>query len=146
MNDPHLGDSFSSDGQWEHDDRWPDGDWREAESMILAAGHYVRPSEDLRPRTLETARELCRDRKAVRKLGGLAIAILMLALISFPASQRVQAWRAKTAAPSSNDMHERAAMYGQQAGIGAHWGMAEAFIQLRRVQASRLGHRDRYFK
>lgn len=116
------------------------------ESVIRAAGQYVRPSEDLRPRTLEAAREHCNDRRAERKLGGFAIAVLLLVTVSPPAIQFVDVLRSTPSAPTAAEMHHRALDYGAQPNVGMHWGLAEAFTQLRRVQAARLNHSDRLIK
>ncbi|MFK8113262.1 MAG: hypothetical protein AB8B91_13725 [Rubripirellula sp.] len=108
------------------------------ETIIRAAGDYVQPSDDLRPRTLQAARDLCGDRRAERKLGGLVIAILVVAFISSPVTQYVQALRSQTAPTSSAEMQERALVYSEQPGVGSNWAMAEAFSQLRRAQASKI--------
>jgi len=109
------------------------------ESVIRAAGGYVRPSDDLRPRTLEAAREHRDDRRAEQKLGGFAIAVLLLVSFSSPAIDYVDGLRSKSSAPSATEMQHRAMEYGVQPHVGVHWGLAEAFTQLRRVQAVRLG-------
>jgi hypothetical protein len=88
---------------------------------------------------MEAARELCDDRRAEQKLGGLMLAVLLLFSFSSPAVQYMDLLRARASAPSASEIHARAIQYGSQSHIGANWGMAEAFTQLRRAQASRLG-------
>lgn len=116
------------------------------ESMIRAASGYVRPSEDLRPRTLEAARRHCDDRRAEKKFGGFVIAVILLVSISTPAIQFVHLRRAQTTAPTASEIQDRAIEYAAEPGIGPHWGLAEAFTQLRRVQANRLGQSFRTIK
>jgi hypothetical protein len=133
MSDPHVGsEPFRS----------PDN----IESMIRAAGDYVRPSEDLRPRTLEAAREHCDDRRAEQKLGGFAIAVLLLVTFSSPAIQYADVLRTSSTAPSATEMQSRAQAYEAQSHVGQHWGLTEAFTRLRRVQATRLGQPNRLIK
>jgi hypothetical protein len=129
---------------YRHDDLSPSTD--QIESMIRSAGHYVRPSEDLRPRTLDAARQYCNDRRAEQKLGGFVIAVLLLLTLSSPASQYVDVLRAQASAPTATEIQNRALEYGARHEIGTNWGLTEAFTQLRRVQATRLGQSFRSIK
>ena len=88
---------------------------------------------------MEAARELCEDRRAEQKLFGLMLAVLLLLVFSSPAVQYMDLLRSRASAPSASEIHARAIQYGSQPQIGVNWGMAEAFTQLRRVQATRLG-------
>ena len=114
--------------------------------MIRAARWFIRPSDDLRPRTLEAARWYCDDRRAEQKLGGFVLAVLLLLMVTSPAIRYASVLRTQASAPSSTEIHHRAIEYASQPEIGAHWGMAEAFTQLRRVQANRLGQSYRGLK
>lgn len=116
------------------------------ESVIRAARWFVRPSDDLRPRTLEAARCYCNDRRAEQKLGGFLVAALLLLSFTSPAVQYVSVLRIRAAAPSSTEIHDRAIEFASRREIGSHWGMAEAFTHLRRVQANRLGQTCRALK
>lgn len=117
---------------------------REAiESMIRAAGQYVQPTEDLRPRTLEAARQYCGDRRAEQKLGSLAIAVLLLVSISSPAIRYAEMLQSTASGPSAAEMHHRAIAFETRPDVGSHWGLTEAFTELRRNQASRLGRANR---
>jgi hypothetical protein len=112
---------------------------QQIESAIRAAGNYVRPSEDLRPRTLEAAREHCGDRRAEQKLGGFVIAVLLLVMIGSPAIHYMHALRRQSTAPSATEMQDRGLRYAADPHIGSNWGLSEAFTQLRRLQANRIG-------
>lgn len=120
----------------------PSGDARkrQIESMIRAARNYVRPSDELRPRTLEAARERCGDRRAEQRLGSFAIAVLLLITLGTPVMRYAETWRTLEWAPTASDVEQRAAELGTQREIGPNWAITEAFSQLRRVQADRLGH------
>ncbi|MGI9470050.1 MAG: hypothetical protein ACR2NZ_00870 [Rubripirellula sp.] len=113
---------------------------RQIESVIRAARNYVRPSDELRPRTLDAARERCGDRRAEQKLGGFATAVLLLLTLATPAIRYADALRSIQWSPTAADVQQRAAEFGSEREIGPNWAMTEAFSQLRRVQADRLGH------
>lgn len=116
------------------------GDTREEiETVVRAARYYVQPSDDLRPRTIEAAHQWCNDRRAEQKLFGLMLAALLLLALSSPAIQYVDVMLSRVSAPSASEIQDRAIQYGAHPHIGANWGMAEAFTQLRRAQATRLG-------
>lgn len=123
MTDPHF----------DHDQSM----WQ-IESAIRAAGDYIQPSEDLRPRTLEAAREDCGDRRAELKLGVFAIAVLLLVTLSSPTIHYVDTIRTQSTAPSATEMQLRGLEFATDPHIGSNWGLSEAFTQLRRSQADRL--------
>ena len=124
MTDPHACDEQS---------------FEQIEAAIRAAGDYIRPSEDLRPRTLEAAREDCGLRRAEQKLAALAIVALMLVTVASPVVHYIDALRRQTSAPSASELQLQGLRYASDPRIGPNWGLAEAFTQLRRVQADRLG-------
>ncbi len=64
--------------------RTANGGQSKIEAIIRAARHYVRPSEELRPRVLEAAREHCGDRRAEQKLGAFALAIVVCVVVISP--------------------------------------------------------------
>lgn len=115
----------------------------ELESLIRAAGSRVCPSDDLRPRVLEAVRRQYDDRRAERKLGSFAIAVLLLLSIGSPASQYVDTLRGHATSPSAAEIQLLAIQYALRPEVGVHWGLAEAFSKLRRGQADRLGRSDR---
>lgn len=119
-----------------------DCDARQVEAMISAAGRYIRPSDELRPRTLEAARRACDDRRAEQRLGGFMVAALLLMLIASPTLTylKMVQWNSVTTAAEIN---QRARTLATQREIGNHWGLAEAYSQLRTIQADRLGFTGR---
>ena len=110
----------------------------EIESAIRAAGNYVCPSDDLRPSTLEAAREYCQDRRVRRKFGRMLIAAVLLITFGAPIFERLDNKVKPPAAPSAMEMQRRALEHAAQASVGPNWGMLEAFTEWRRVQADRL--------
>ena len=116
-----------------------DASKRQLESVIRAARNYVRPSDELRPRTLEAARERCGDRRAEQKLGSFATAVLLLLTLGTPAFRYAETLRSIQWSPTAADVQQRAVEFGAQREIGPNWAMTETFTQLRRVQADRFG-------
>ena len=109
------------------------------EAQVRSAGGYVVPSDNLRPRTLEAAREWSEDRKALRRLRRFAVLLLLCSVMSVPLVERLTAWHKGTQSPSPREMEQRALQLATDSHVGQHWGLFEAFSQLRRVQAARLG-------
>ena len=109
------------------------------EAMVRAAGNYVVPSDDLRPRTLEAAREICRIKRTERKLGGFVLTSLCFCLLSMPLADCLVVWRSHSLAPSAMEMQRRALQITTEPDSNPSWGLMEAFDELRRLQAARLG-------
>ncbi len=110
------------------------------ENAIFAAGKYVRPSDDLRPRTIEAAKGHCGYHRLVRRAIVLGLAALVLLMLSFPAMDLIRQRRAKATSPSSQEIQQQAIDYATRAGITSDWGLSHQFDELRRFQADRLGH------
>lgn len=99
------------------------------ESMILAAGSYVGPSDDLRPRTMEAAREQS-SAKATRQT--LKFAILAAGVLIM-LSTALYRQASKLPVPVGLSAHEVERRAAQRAGSGIpmHWAMVEIFSELR---------------
>jgi hypothetical protein len=126
MNEPSSFDAFDHESK--------------IEAMVHAARFYVEPSEDLRPRVLEAAREHCADQRAERRLGGFALAVLLLALIASPLGSYVALLRSSAVPRSASEVQRHATELAGRREIGSHWALAEAFSHWRHLQAARLGH------
>jgi len=109
------------------------------ERLIQSAAHFVQPSRDLRPRTVQAARECYRDQRAEQKLGGFVLAVMLVLLVSSPALQYVDALRRQAGSPTASEMERMAIEYSENREVGAHFGLTEAFTELRHFQAGRLG-------
>lgn len=121
----------------------PHEDGPSIESLISDAAHYIQPSQDLRPRTIEAAKDRCTELHAEQQLGLVVLAVMLLLLISSPLLQYVDLVRARAKMPTTQEVEELAIEYSGQREIGSHFGMIEAFSELRRLQADRLGNTSR---
>ncbi len=108
------------------------------ELLIRAAGNYVVPSENLRPRTLEAAREKAADRVGFFRLAKLFLILLFCSAVSIPALERLTAWHDRSVSPSVSEMQDQASRIATEKGVGPHWGLYEAFKRLRNRQADNL--------
>ena len=104
------------------------------EATVQSAGAYVIPSDDLRPHTLEAARDYSSDRRGTYGLAKFALVIAILGCFSLPFFDRLASWRDRVAPPTSLQMLEIA----QRKNVGIDWGLFEAFSELRQNQASRI--------
>jgi hypothetical protein len=113
-------------------------DFQEIEATVKAAGSYVRASDDLRPRVLETARMQRGERRAQRSLRRAAFLFAALTMTSAtvrtefdaPAGIHRAGWLAGDAGAPFWDAAEVASHGGNFS-----WNLVESFTQLRRRQA-----------
>jgi hypothetical protein len=110
----------------------------DVEAMVRAAGHYVRTSDDLRPRVLEAARLQCGEQRAQRCLRRLAAFVVLVALFTAADRHGIDEQRS-----SFNNMLIEAGFEELDApappdtirvGDG-DWRIIDAFTKLRRQQA-----------
>jgi hypothetical protein len=96
------------------------------ERLIRAAGEYVQPSIDLRPRVMEEARMQSSERKARRIIRYLAVAVFLLGVLTSTNKQEIAL---ATASPASLLGSERVAREAEEAARrgNAVWGTVEAF-------------------
>jgi hypothetical protein len=109
------------------------------EHTIRAAGNFIRPSDDLRPRIIEAAKERCRQQRARRRVAVAVAACVMVALSVVPALERLVTRSKLNATPSSTELQQQAIHHAAETGVGPNWGLTEAFKQLRKTQAKKLG-------
>jgi len=102
----------------------------DVESLIRAAGSYVRPSEELRPRVLEATRAESGERRARRRIWHVAIAIGLLGTMFAVAGNRMP-----VPPTLSHGMLQAGSEVRPADGGGASWSIVEAFTDLRRRQA-----------
>jgi hypothetical protein len=107
--------------------------WDDVESLVLAAGNYVRPSDDLRPRVLETARAESHERWAQRRIWQVALVIALLGVFSTSVRGRLE-----VAAPPSGIALGAGAMARPAEFGNDGWNMVESFTDLRRRHAAML--------
>jgi hypothetical protein len=109
------------------------------EATIRAAGSYIVPSDDLRPRVIETARERASERHNFGRLLGCAVTCLILWSVYLPLRDDIDRWRDQWTGPSSAQMYARANGLRVKSELGPSWALAEAFTQLRQAQAQVFG-------
>ena len=105
------------------------------EALVRLAGDYVQPSEDLRPRVLEAARVVTRDRQTRRRMIRLA-AVLLFAVVSLAAIGKPRSSEASRFSADLWSADGPAPAGGVRAGAG--WEMVDSFTELRREQARLL--------
>ena len=103
--------------------------------MVYAARNYVRPSDELRPSTLEIAREMMADKMAQRKLASVVAVIGCMLLIGIPIASRLGEVSVPRR-PSSGEIQVKATSLANDPSVGANWAVVEAFTRMRQVQAS----------
>ena len=108
------------------------------EQTIRAAGNFVCPTSDLRPRVIEAAKEQCKHQRTVRNVAGLLLFVCLLAVLTAPFAMRLAEHLEQTQAPSSAEVQKQATQYSAQAGIGSNWGLSEAFTRQRESQSRRF--------
>lgn len=111
------------------------------EAMISVAGEYVYPSDDLRARTLETARESRSIRRGRRRVLSVTLALVLATVISLPgepAGSRAESQPKPTGA-DFGDLHQQAIRRSFVGQVDLGWALCEVFAELRRAQALRLG-------
>ena len=111
------------------------------EAMVRAAGHYVRASENLRPRVLEEARTHFSERMAQRCIRHLAMFVVLLAFFTAanPCGMNDQRMRPSglLASAGFNELLCPTVPPTARSGDG-DWRMIDAFTELRRQQAEVL--------
>lgn len=98
------------------------------EALILSAGSYVRPSEELRPKVIEKARSERRENQLLHWLwqGALAIALTGVAFTNFRTFS----------SPLLDTADQRPSEVAAQDREGPHWHAVESLNAVRRRQAS----------
>ena len=115
------------------------------EDMVRAAGEYVQPTDDLRPATLELARE-----QTTRRRGRQSILVLAFALCCSIGLSLLNNQLSPSQASREGQSGETPVLAGQAPLPGqlplqhataahSHWGLYEAFVSFRRSLADRLG-------
>jgi hypothetical protein len=107
----------------------------DVESLVRQASDYVRASDDLRPRVLETARSERGERRARRRIWQSALFALLLGLFVTSICQQPALTGAGAEAPGEQLLSE--AQSTARAGESS-WGIVESFTELRRRQAELL--------
>ena len=108
-------------------------EFEDVEALVRAAGNYVRPSEELRPRVLESARMEASERKALRRIWQAALALMLFASFSTTISGP---WTGGSS--FSADLLQVQAEVRAAGTDAAGWSLVDSFTDLRRRQAALL--------
>jgi hypothetical protein len=119
-------------------------DWNDAanevESLVRAAGDYVRASDDLRPRVLEAARLQHRERRVQVWIRHVAAIVIVLGFTTAVGRHELGEGTVPlriVAAAGFDEFFSPTAAASKRSGDG-DWRMFEAFSELRRQQAQVL--------
>jgi len=110
----------------------------ELESIIFAARNYVRTTDDLRPRVLETARAEQRDRRLQRRLAQMAALVLLMVTAITVYRQPESSGRSEAFLPTVEAMSAESQVDATRYADHASWETVESFSDLRRRQAQLL--------
>lgn len=111
------------------------------ESIVSRAGQYVRPTDDLRARTLEAAREQHAIRRGQRRVRTLTLAVVLATTISVsdgPLRPRASS-ETDRGARELHSLHEQAIQRSVGSRVDLGWALYEVYSELRRAQALQLG-------
>jgi len=109
------------------------------EAKIRSASRYVIPSDNLRPLTLQAARDYCSDKRSNRMLFKMTLGVAVCCCVVLPMLEKASSFGGSLASPSLDELEERAIKIAHERNIGIDWGLHEAFVQMRHEQAIRLG-------
>jgi hypothetical protein len=108
-------------------------DFCDVEEMVRAAGDYMEVSEDLRPRTLEEARDRSHETSTRTWTAAMAIVIVFLAMCAGQFRDRIATKSPLKSLVSANGTELYVA--ARQANVDPSWSLVEAFRGLRQRQA-----------
>jgi len=111
-------------------------DFQPFEAIVRSASGYVQPTDDLRPCVLEAAQGACRQRRTNRRLGGLAVLVMLVACTGLP--DLLFSTYPEIVAVQSSDLHRLAARSVAENGTEANWALYEAFRDLRHGHSAKL--------
>ena len=106
------------------------------EEMIRGAGGYLEVSDDLRPRTLEEARDDGRENSARSWIAVLAVVVVFLATCAGWFCDQISSPTSGNAVVSANcdQLYVVAQLNAAQTNVEASWSLVDAFSELRQRQ------------
>jgi hypothetical protein len=110
----------------------------EVESLLRSARNYVAPSDDLRPRVLETARSEQRERRMQQRLAQMAAIILFMVTAVTVFRQPLNENQGGAFLPAVESISARPEYSPARSVDHASWETVESFTDLRQRQAQLL--------
>ena len=110
----------------------------DVESLVRAAGNYLRPSDDLRPRVLESARAESNERWAQRQIWQVALVVALLGVCSTSVRSRLEVAAPPSGIALGTGAMVRRAEAGNDGWNNVGWNTVESFTDLRRRHAAML--------
>lgn len=108
------------------------------EQTIVAAGAYVWPSEDLRPRVIELARQRALQRRTLCQLGAMMVAASLCVVTGVSLSSHLQARADSASMPRGERLEQLVIARGAQSSEGQDWALAGIVGDWRSELAARL--------
>jgi hypothetical protein len=108
------------------------------EEMVRAAGGYLEVSDDLRPRTLEEARDESRETSTRSWIMVLAVVVVFLAMSAGGFRGRLASTSSLNLGVSANgdQLYADALQKAAQTNVDPSWTLVDAFSELRQRQSS----------
>jgi hypothetical protein len=115
-----------------------DAEFRDIEEMVRAAGDYLEVTDDLRPQTLEQARDESRKSTTRFWIAAVAVIVVLLAMSTGVLRSRLSSPPPLMAGVyvDGDQLYAAARQKAAQAKADANWSLVDAFSELRRRQAS----------
>lgn len=116
--------------------------YEQIEALVRSAGGYVAPSDDLRPRVLETARMVRVEQRVQSGIGRFARWVVILAIFANAVGEQLHVRQSPSASnpimANADDVFALAESRVVQGGLDVGWGLVEAFSDVRDRQAESL--------
>ena len=106
------------------------------EATLFAARDFVIPSDDLRPRTLEQARQSRRIQSWANRLTLVTLGCMLLWSMAMPMLRELGSQRDKISGPFPAEIERAAQVYADEHRYEAQWGLVEAFRDARQLRTS----------
>lgn len=107
---------------------------QQLEETIFSARNFVEPSPDMRPRTLEQAKDAYRNHVWANRIVVTALGCMFLWSIAATSLRYLGQHRDKLTGPFPEELEQRASRYPSQDRYGTDWRLVEAFQQERSLQ------------
>ena len=111
----------------------------DVEEMVRAAGGYLEVSDDLRPRTLEEARDDRRESSTRCRMAILAAALITLAVFTDQFCNRIASPLKGVVSTDDDRLFTAAQQQAARSGADPSWSLVDAFRGLRQRQGRLIG-------